>query len=176
MEITYVRATRDDVSDFFSFFKMSIRSLFPEYTVMTREYFIDKDYSESWARKVVESKNKIIFLAKAENKIIGYLFVDKVYGGVGRVDWIAVAPEYQKHGIATELIHKWIDYCKENKAHALQLCTTDKNVQFYTKLGFTCAGTFKKGWFGVDMFFMYQTLGEPNDQDYLKEYLANKKD
>ncbi len=173
-DITYSRAKTNDVEAFFSFFKSSIRDLFSEYTVMTREFFVEKDYTKSWMKKAIQKGDKILFIAKNNDEHAGYLFVNKIYGGVSMASWLAVSPKFQKLGIATQLVKMWEDYCLKHNAHALQLWTTNHNLEFYEKRGFVNAGTFNQGWFGVDMPLMCKSLRPADEKNYLHKYLASK--
>ncbi len=173
-KLTYFKATQNEVRDFFPFFTHSIQDLFPEYTVMTREYFVKKDYTKLWLEKVINKGDKVLFIAKDGDAFAGYLLVNKVYGGVSTASWLAVTPQYQKQGVATKLVTIWEDYCLKQHAHALQLWTTSRNLAFYTRRGFINAGTFEQAWFGVDMPLMYKNLRPAEEKNYLHKYLAGK--
>lgn len=171
---TYSRASEADIDSFFPFFSHSISELFPEYTLMTREFFVEKDYTKTWMKKVILKGDKILFIAKANDQVVGFLLVNKVYGGVSTASWLAVSPRLQKKGIATKLVQMWEEFALENHAHALHLWTTDRNLQFYVKRGFENAGQFRQAWFGVDMWLVYKSLRPAVEKNYLHKYLAGK--
>ncbi len=174
MTIKYSQATSDQIEEFYSFFSKSVTELFPEYTVLTREYFIEKDYTKEWMKGVISKQDKILFVARNGKDIAGYLLVNKVYGGVSVASWLAVFKDYQKIGVASTLMKMWESFAIDNHAHALQLWTTDKNVSFYIKRGFVNAGIFKDGWFGIDMPMLYKPLRKSKEKNYLHKYLASK--
>lgn len=169
--IAFSCAISDEVVEFYPFFDDSIHTLFPEYTLMTRDFIIEKDYNLKWMEKEVKKGSKILFLARDKNKFVGYLLVSKVYAGVCTANWLAVSHEAQKRGIATKLVQMWEEYALGNQAHALHLWTTSRNLDFYGKRGFTLAGTFKQAWFGLDMPMMYKSLRPAEEKNYLKKYL-----
>lgn len=172
--VSYSTAIAKDVEQFYPFFEKSIINLFPEYTPATYRYFIEKDYHQKWMQIVVGDGNKVLYLAKDGDSYVGYLFVNKVYGGVSIASWFAVDPKYQNQGIGTELIKIWEQDCLNHYGHSLHLWTTEHNISFYEKRGFVNGGTYKAAWFGVDMPMMYKTLREPSESNYLHEYLGKK--
>lgn len=172
---TYPRLTGDEVVGFYPFFERAVHELFPEYTELTRTYFTEADYTLAWMKRVIASKDKIAYLAKRSEKVIGFILFNKVYGGVSGASWLAVSPSDQNQGIGTELLKCWEIEALDQHAHALQLWTTDKNRAFYEKRGFRHGGTFPQAWFGVDMPLMYKPIGQPAESAYLSTYLQGKK-
>ncbi len=103
MTINYSQLTEEQIDDFYAYFSKSISELFPEYTVLTREYFIEKDYTKEWMKGVISRKDKILFVARSGKDIAGYLLVNKVYGGVSVASWLAVFKDYQNMGVQPHL-------------------------------------------------------------------------
>ncbi len=166
-EISYRLAQDSDIKDFFTFFSDSIHHQFTAYTPRVQDYFVEKDYHLTWLTKAVSEKSKIIFLALSDKKIIGYLMVSKVYGGVSMANWIAVSPNYQRRGIAKELLNMWEKWSLKSGAHSLQLWTENHNLDFYQKRGFFYGGNFPNGWFGVDTNLFYKNIANHDESRYL---------
>ncbi|MBP9702851.1 GNAT family N-acetyltransferase [Candidatus Woesebacteria bacterium] len=168
-EITYDLATIDEVPEFHKFFAYTINELFGDYSKETQEYFLSKDYDEWWMTKSIKEGSKILYLAKVNNSIVGYIFFGKIYGGVSMASWIAVSPDYQKKGIAAELLNLWEQWVINNKGHALQIWTQDKNIEYYQKRGFTHSGQFPSAWFGMTTNLLYKTLKSVEAKTYKPE-------
>ena len=164
--INYNLATVEEVPEFHKFFAYTINELFGDYSKETQEYFLSKDYDEWWMTKSIKEGSKILYLAKDQQSIVGYIFFGRVYGGVTMASWIAVSPDYQKKGIAKELINLWEQWAINNDAHALQLWTQDKNIAYYQKRGFTLSGQFPHAWFGMTTNLLYKTLKAVDAKSY----------
>lgn len=167
-------STVEDYDKFFPFFKKSIKEQFPHYTQNTKMFYLDVDYSEKVLKKELEAKREILYLAFHETIIIGFLLVRRVYGGIGAAIWLAVDPDFQKHGYASSLLAIWENDTVKAGGHVVQLWTSKNNIPFYKKRGFTLMGEFPKSWFGLDTYFFYKTLAPAEEKNYLKEYLNKK--
>lgn len=164
--ISYHLATAEEIPEFHKLFSYTIRELFCEYSKQTQDYFLSKDYDEWWMTKSVKENSKYLFLAKDNEKTIGYIFFNKLYGGVTMASWIAVLPEYQNRGIAKKLLELWENWAKEHGAHALQIWTQNKNVSYYQKRGFSLSGNFPHAWFGMTTNLLYKILKEVDPKSY----------
>ena len=173
--ITVTRAKSEDIPSFHAFFADSLKTQFPEYKPATIDFLIEKDYAKDWLKKAVEKKNKHVFLAKKGKEIAGYLLTSKNYGGVAMGDWLAVSTGYQKQGIASALLQAWEKQVVDNGGHATFLWTIDANVEFYAKRGYTLSGYCPNSWFGVSMHLFYKQLEEPQEKNFLRNYLKEKK-
>lgn len=95
--------------------------------------------------------------------------------GVSFADWLGVDKQYQKRGIASRLLTLWEQEALVEGAHSLHLWTTENNVEFYKKRGLSCGGVFPKAWHGENCYLIYKTLREPEEKNFLKKYLKQKK-
>lgn len=157
-KISYHLATAEEIPEFHKLFSYTIRELFCDYSKETQEYFLTKDYDEWWMTKSIKENSKYLFIARDSEQMVGYVFFNKLYGGVTMASWIAVIPEYQNHGIAKRLLELWENWAMEHGAHALQIWTQDKNISYYQKRGFSLSGKFPHAWFGMTTNLLYKNL------------------
>lgn len=175
MEGIHIRqGTAKDIHSLFPFFKRSLVELFPEYTANTHAFFTEMRYSEANIRRSFNNDLIYLFVAQHNKTFIGYFLAYKPTGGVSMAIWIAVDPDYQKHGIASRLLELWEDAAKKGGAHALQLWTGDKNVPFYQRRGLKLVGKFPKAWYGIDINLLYKQIQEPKEKNYISEYFTEK--
>ena len=168
-------ATRKDFDLFYPFFKKCINGLFPQFTFITREFYLQEEFAENILEKALAQKKKFLYVALDDSTVIGILLVDKLYGGVGFAVWLAVDPLSQKHGIASSLLSLWEKNIVINGGHAAQLWTSKNNIHFYKKRGYILIGEFPQAWFGMDYYHFYKPLAAAEERNYLKEYLLKKK-
>lgn len=89
-----------------------------------------------------EELNNILatyLVAKAENKIVGYIGMWFVMDEC-HITNIAVHSKYRKNKIATKLINKLLALCKEHKTNYIMLEVRSSNIaaqNLYSKFGFT---------------------------------------
>lgn len=168
------KATIDDFPNFFSLFEKSLKELFPQYTKNTIAFFIEADYSQKFLEEQIKLGRKSVYIAEIDGKPVAYLLVSKNYGGVGHANWLAVVPEHQKKGLAHALLTSWEKDVVKNGGHALQVWTSEKNLAFYKKCGYSVAGHFPNSWFGLGLYLLYKNLGEAKEENFLREYLQKK--
>ncbi|MDJ1630814.1 GNAT family N-acetyltransferase [Bacillus velezensis] len=75
----------------------------------------------------------------AENDCVGRSKLRSNWNGYALIEDIAVAEDYRKNGVGTALLHKAIEWAKENHLCGLMLETQDINVSachFYAKNNF----------------------------------------
>ena len=89
--------------------------------------------------------NEIVYIALAEDKIIGYLagciniqhsYVTK---SLAEVDNMFILEDYRKYGIGSKLMNEFKSYCIQNSIEELKVTASAKNnnaIKFYKKNGF----------------------------------------
>lgn len=89
--------------------------------------------------------NEIVYIALAEDKIIGYLagsiniqhsYVTK---SLAEVDNMFILEDYRKYGIGSKLMNEFKKYCIQNSIEELKVTASAKNsnaIKFYKKNGF----------------------------------------
>src|SRR3989339_297368 len=174
-EILFSKLNKNEIKDFLDYFKKSVKDLFPQYSHNSFLYTVDVDYGPEWLTSKILSNGKIVYLAKKENNIIGYLLTTKSIAGVSYADWLAVDKKFQKKGVASNLISMWENDTLNAGGHALYLWTTsNNNIKFYENRGFIFSGKFPKAWHGHDVYLMYKIIREPKEENYLRDYLGKK--
>ena len=103
-------------------------------------------FSDAWSLKSLEEtwnqKNAVIFAAKTEEKIAGYLIIYYVLDE-GEIARIATAHSVRRQGAASQMFRKLLDFCREQKITRIMLEVRENNEaarQFYGKCGFTKDG------------------------------------
>lgn len=107
--------------------------------------FVDDEntkYSISKLEDFIENKNNYGFIAKLNNKIVGFAFGYILLKPDGRkifyLDAIDIMPEYQGKGYGTGLISFARDYAKSIKCNKMYLITNKSNIsacKCYEKAG-----------------------------------------
>jgi len=89
--------------------------------------------------------SQIIFIAQAEEKIVGYLAgtickeVSYITESFAELDNMYINEEYRRFGIGTLLINEFKKYCKEKNIQNIKVTASAKNnkaINFYMKNGF----------------------------------------
>ena len=107
--------------------------------------FVDDEntqYSVSKLEDFIENKNNYGFIAKLNNKIVGFAFGYILLKPDGRkifyLDAIDIMPEYQGKGYGTGLISIARDYAKSIECYKMYLITNKSNIsacKCYEKAG-----------------------------------------
>jgi len=163
------RITEEDFLDFWLVFKRVIMEGFPEYPLSVRQFFVGKDFVNTYLKKEIKDWDFMVWLAKEAREILGFLVVEELYGGVSYADWIGVLPEYQGRGVGSGLIHFWEEKVLEEKGHKLLLLApSNGRKQFYLKLGFKEEGLEEKSWYGVNHWLFGKLIASPESKVILK--------
>ncbi len=165
---TIRKASNIDFNLFYDFFEKTLDDAYFQYSPLTIK-MIKQDLSKGSLKNGIRSGNRILFLAFIGEQLVGYLLTLKVNGGVSFGHWLAVDKRFQKRGIASQMILFWEQSTLLEGAHMLELYTTKNNKEFYAKQGFTFAGKFPNGWFGVDHFQFYKLLRPFDEGRYYKD-------
>jgi ribosomal protein S18 acetylase RimI-like enzyme len=88
------------------------------------------------------------FSAYVENKLIGFIFFSKNSLGkdVYELLWIVVDPDYQRFGVGSLLMEKFLEEMKKRGARLIILHTSEhylKAKKLYEKYNFKCEGKIK---------------------------------
>lgn len=162
------KATLKDLEKFFQVFRKNISSQFPEYTLLTRHFFIEKEFSKKVFRNWLKKNEGPIFLAVVNSKIVGFLAARTPYGGVAFCSWVAVKEECHGQGIGSILLEAWEKESKKEGAHKLQLWTDARNLEFYKKRGFVLVGDVPDNYFGAHDHLFIKSLGKSQEKNYLR--------
>lgn len=99
-----------------------------------------EDLKDLKARYIDKGGN--FFLAKDNDDIVGFLGVKNEGNGIGIIKRVAVMPEHQRKGIASQLLKEAIKWSKEKGYIKLKLSTglNEKGKPLYESFGFTVVG------------------------------------
>lgn len=101
--------------------------------------FADKEKSSQWinqVKKALIAGESIGWIAKLDNKIIGYCFVQKT-NSKNRILSLYVLPVFQKQGIGKALMEKILKWVDATKPTVLEVAIYNTNaIKFYTSFGF----------------------------------------
>lgn len=164
MEIIVERLQLADLDGFWQVFETVIRHDFPFYSSTVIDHFINRTYTKASYHYWLTTDWKIIYVAKAENKTIGFAVIDKPYGGVCFLRWLGVLKEYRGLKAGTKLINTWLDYAKNFGCHKAELAAQLPAKEFYQKCGLDLEGERKLSYFGIDQPIFGKVLGLPKDE------------
>lgn len=165
--ITVTSALTSDLAKFYNFFRSTLHEDFPYYSQNCIRYFLKEGYSLKSITNDLKKKERWLFLASDENKIVGYLLAIRQYGGVSYCQWVVVSRKHRHQQIATRLVDLWKQTAIEDGAHKLYLTTVKDTLEFYKKLGFEVMGILPKGYYGTDNIDMYKSIAEPDEKKFL---------
>lgn len=165
-QYNFKEATIKDLSNFFPFFKESIKNYFPEYSLRTRKYFIETEYSPDYLKKAMK-QGLSLFLAFFNKEVAGYLMTSELVGGVCLANWLAVSEKHQGKGIASKLLKMWEEEAKKAGFHKLHLWTDKRNLLFYKKRGFKFVGKVPDNFYGADDYLFYKSIQKPKEKNFL---------
>ena len=138
-------ATTDDVSGIMPIFSEVV----DYHAAIDPEVYTDADMNafEQSVREQLTKDNWKIFVAEADEKIVGFLTLQmrsnrRQYGNVadvdGRIDCLAVGEQYRQMGIGTKLITAMETYLKSQGIFEIRLTVSVHNpaaIKCYEKMG-----------------------------------------
>lgn len=97
----------------------------------------------------IKKENNIELIALKDNKIVGYLILSKNYDVIdniiyGYINYVCVLEQYRNHDIATKLLEKVFEICKQDNIKYVELTSNKHRVaanNLYTKLEFKIRDT-----------------------------------
>jgi ribosomal-protein-alanine N-acetyltransferase len=98
-------------------------------------------FSDPWEEQLFNEAikdHKDFFVSIEQNKITGYIIFEKVLDE-GHITNLAVSKEYQRKGLASELINKILDLARQQKIKQVFLEVRESNEaarKLYLKFGF----------------------------------------
>jgi ribosomal protein S18 acetylase RimI-like enzyme len=99
-----------------------------------------------WKRKSIDVRNEFylnpdgVFVKIIEGKIVGFITtIISKESNTGRIQTLAIHPNYQRKGIGTELINHALKYFKKEGLKLARIDVKESNIsafELYKKLGF----------------------------------------
>lgn len=158
-----------DVHLFWPVFSRVLKSEFPGYTPKVVQYFLEKIYTQASYIYWLRNNLKTVLAAKDQEKIVGFAVIDEPYGGVSFLRWLGISKEYQKKGIGTKLIEKWIVLAKVQQCHKVEVAAQEQAKGFYEKAGFEFEGRRKVSYFGIMQCLFGKVLKQPEDDSMIRK-------
>ncbi len=137
------------LQEFHELFSSVIREDLYEYSIEQRESFVMNMYSMEVVERLIKLGTKKILIIIEDGEMVGFLFGDKPFGGVGFASWLGIRKDKRGQGYGRELLSRYEEYCKQNGAHLIEVYTFPKTIKFYEKAGYTEIGRREKGYFGI---------------------------
>ncbi len=101
----------------------------------------EEPWETAVARKVLNNKNTIFFVAYFNGKPIGMTYAH-IRDGVCRVDYLLVSKEHRKIGAGRALISSFVEYCRENQIENCFLWPDGETAErIYYEAGFRHVAT-----------------------------------
>lgn len=161
-------AASADIDAFYPLFEKSMKTQFSEYTDKTIQHFLQKEYPRNALKNKIEKKRIFLFLALKNEKVVGYLIGQRVYGGIAFGEWLGVDDVHQRKGVGSALLRAWEQHSIKEGAHKTHIWTAEKNVDYYKNRGYVLVGKVPDNYFGSDDHFMYKTLRKSHEDNFLK--------
>lgn len=123
---------------------MEYKILEPNDIELLKNFHDDEDtiYDENNVKKFIEDKNQLAFIAKKENKIIGFAYGYLQNRPDGKIMFylyaIDIEKEYQGNGYGTNLMNFIKNYVKSLDCYKMYLSTNKSNIsacKCYQKIG-----------------------------------------
>ena len=99
-----------------------------------------KNFNKGYNADFLDCSSSNGFVVKLENKVIGYAslhIIEKVNRRSCLIEDVVISGEYRGSGIGKILINHIIDFSKTKKCDKIILNSSESNIRFYEKLGFT---------------------------------------
>lgn len=161
--------TEEDLKEFREVSSQVIDISFPEYPPEVRDFFKGIDFENSYLKKKIKDWDYEVLLAVDKGKIVGFLVMEKMHGGVSFCDLMAVIKEYRRRGMGIFLVRSWEERIRKKGGHKLMLLNhSPENRKFYKKCGFKEEGFEEKLWYGVDYWVHGKIIGKPNPRVFLQ--------
>lgn len=149
-QLEYSNLDKVHLKSFLQLFREIIVEDIPIYSESQKNYFLGELYSKENIIKDIENEYSYIRIVIHDDEVVGYIYADKTFGGVGYISWLGVSKKHRGNGISRKLIEEYKGFCRREKAHLIEVYTFSERVEFYKKLGFIHIGTRKNGYFNVD--------------------------
>ncbi len=168
MDFVIEELQEDEITPFHNLFAKILKEGFPGYSPNVIDYFLSKIYTPNAFYLWLKDNWKTFLVAKKQSKtkkeIIGFVVIDKPYGGVSFCRWLGVLKNYRKKGIGKKLIKTWINKAKKTDCHKIEVASQPAAKNFYVKCGLELEGRRKLSYFGINQFIFGKVIGEPKEE------------
>ncbi len=81
-------------------------------------------------------KDAFHILAEEDNKVIGVGCIHEIEEGIGRIRFMGIDDDYQKHGIGKIIVNLLEEYAMNQNWNTVRLWARELAIDFYLKLGY----------------------------------------
>jgi len=155
--VTIIRLNSKDIEQFYALFTDLIQNEIPELKDRS-DFFLNGDYSKLRVYSALEYSKSVILGCFVDNKLVGFLWGNDGYAGLGFVSWLMIDQQYRKRGLATKLLKYYEDTIKELGGHVVELYCFERLKPFYERNGYSVIGIRPKGYFKLKQFIMSREL------------------
>jgi len=139
---------------------------FQQVMMIEREAFYDRN--PLVYMKLYELNPDGFLVAEKDGVVVGFVVGILLSDNTGRIISVAVASEYRRSGIATQLMNQILKLFVERRVKSMRLEVRKSNIgaqQFYQRLGFVAAGTVPQYYSdGEDAIVMVKELDKGDDK------------
>ncbi|MBD3280045.1 GNAT family N-acetyltransferase [Candidatus Dojkabacteria bacterium] len=162
-EITIRRLNSKDLDEFYPLFEKMISHDIPE-IASKADFFLKSDYSKGRIHSSLVFPKIAIFGAfvkderSGSEKLVGFIWGNSTYAGLGFISWLKVAGEYKRNGIGGRLIGYYEDFVRSKGGHVVELYCFQGMKEYYRKQGYEVIGIREKGYFKLKQFILNKYL------------------
>lgn len=153
------KLTKEDFTSFYPIFERLIKNEIPE-IIKQHKFFLDGDFSRDRVYAALGYPQIVIIGCFIDEKLIGFLWGNNGYAGLGFVSWLMVEKEYRNHGYGRALLAEYERYIKNHGGHVIELYCFEAMKDYYLKNNYEIIGIRPKGYFGLKQFIMNKVFAQ----------------
>lgn len=161
-EVNIRRLNTVDFREFYLLFERLIKNEIPE-LIKQSKFFLEGDFSRQRVLSALTFPKIAIFGYFKQNEsgkpeLIGFVWGNNGYAGLGFVSWIMVEQGNRSNGIGSTLLLYYEDYIRKIGGHVVELYCFEGMKEFYEKNSYEVIGIRPKGYFGLRQYIMDKLL------------------
>lgn len=150
------RLTTSDIDRFYTLFRKLIFEEIPEISEFA-SYF-EQDYSRDRLYSSLGYSKIVIMGLFEEDSLIGFLWGNDSYAGLGFISWLMIKQGHRGNGLAKKLLASYEQFLRSKNAHVVELYCFESLRQFYENNGYKVIGIRPKGYFKLKQYIMEKEL------------------
>lgn len=147
------RLGRADFPLFYPLFVDMVKNEIPE-LLKKSDFFLEGDFSRERIYGSLSYPSIVIIGCFLKDRLIGFIWGNAGYAGLGFISWLMVEKDYRKKGYGKKLMNTYEDFIRGIKGHVVELYCFEEMKEFYEKNGYEVIGVRPKGYFGLKQFIM----------------------
>lgn len=122
------------------------------------DFFLHGDYTKDRVQASLGFHKNAIFGAYEGEELIGFIWGNACYAGLGFISWLIVKEDNRNNGVGAKLLNYYEDFIKSRNGHVVELYCFEALKKFYEKNGYEVIGIREKGYFGLKQYIMDKQL------------------